>query len=133
MQVVYSLTISSGSLIGKMSRPSEMTQIVEIWPCVIALWKCGLWEKFNKIRFGEDRGIIHAVPVKGEMQVVDSVPKSSVCLIGKKSRPSEMTQFVRFRPYVIALCKCGLWKKFNKIRYGRDKGIIHAVPVRRDM
>ena len=34
--------------------------------CDIALWKCGLWEKMKKIRFGERwKYYIYAVPVQG--------------------------------------------------------------------
>ena len=32
--------------------------------CDIALWKCGLWENFQKIRFGRDRRNIYAFPVR---------------------------------------------------------------------
>ena len=41
-----------------------------------------------------DREIIHAVPFRGRRNVVDSVEFSSGWLIGKKSRPSELTEFV---------------------------------------
>ena len=99
--------------------------------CDIALWKCGLWEKFPKIRFGEDRWSVYAVPIRGWMPVVDSVEKSSGLLIGKKSRPSEPTElFTLLTLCDIALWKCGLWEKFQKIRFGRDRWSVHAVPIR---
>ena len=95
--------------------------------CDIAVWKCGLWEKFQKIRFREDGRIIYAVPVQGWMPIVDSVRNSSGLLMGEKSGPSDSTQFWSSRHVCeIALRKCGLWEKFQKIRFGRDGRNIYS-------
>ena len=99
--------------------------------CDIALWKCGSLKKFQKIRFGRDRRIIHAVPVQEWMLIVDFVENISSLLIGREIQTIAIDPILKFHTLLdIALWKCGFWKKFQKIRFGRDGRSIYAFPVR---
>ena len=94
------------------------------------IWLCGnvVCDKSSgRFDLEKDGRNIHAFPVRGETPIVDSVENISGLLIGKKFRPSQLTQFLSFRHYCdIALWKCGSWEKFQKIRFGRDGRNIHA-------
>ena len=130
MLVVDSVEKSSGLLIGKKSRPSELTLFLRFWHYVIALWKCGLWEKFQKIRFGRDRWSVYAVPNRGWMLVVDSVGKIFRFVDRKKIQTIGTDLILKLLTLCdIALWKCGLWEKFHKIRFGRDRWCVWAVPI----
>ena len=74
--------------------------------CDMALWKCGLWEKFHKIRFGKDRWSVYAVPNRGWMLVVDSVRKIFRFVDRKKIQTIGSDLILK----LLTLCDIALWK-----------------------
>ena len=200
MPIVDSVESSSGLFLGKKSRPSELTQLQSVWHYALysivemwrlkkvpedSIWKrwknylcisgpmvdgCS-WFRWKKFRF-VDRKKIQTVgndPIMEsvtlyvrysimEMWLVRKVQEDSIwkrwknylCISGQRVGADSWFRWKQFAFVhrrkiqtigtdqtlkVLTLCDialyiCGLWEKFQKIRFGRDGKTIYAFPVR---